>query len=93
LGYERQPTLIYQQMAFAAELAAISRVSVSMLAISRCWHAGSVNAGSIPHDLVVLTGPPQDGLVAALLAATAQNLRRMAKKLLSPRLNMQPVMS
>jgi hypothetical protein len=28
-----------------------------------------------------------------LLAATAQNLRRMAKKLLPPKLNMQPVMS
>jgi hypothetical protein len=28
-----------------------------------------------------------------LLAATAQNLRRMAKKLLPPNLNMQPVMS
>lgn len=51
---------------FPADLAAISRISARMLAISRCWRAGSVNAGSTPHDLVVLTKSPQDGLVDAL---------------------------
>jgi hypothetical protein len=53
-------------MVFAAELAAISRVSASMFATIRCWYAGSVDAGSVPHDLVVLTEAPQDGLVDAL---------------------------
>jgi hypothetical protein len=53
-------------MVFAAELAAISWVWASMLATSRCWHAGSVDAGPIPDDLVMLTEPPQDGLVDAL---------------------------
>lgn len=41
-------------MMFAAELAAISWVSASMLATSRCWHASDVDTGSVPHDLVML---------------------------------------
>jgi hypothetical protein len=53
-------------MVFAAELATISRVSASMLATERCWHASSVNAGSIPHDLVVLAEPTQDRLMDTL---------------------------
>jgi hypothetical protein len=41
-------------MVFAAELATIGWISASMLATRRRGHAGSVNASSIPHDLVVL---------------------------------------
>jgi hypothetical protein len=37
-----------------------------MLATERCWHASSVNAGSIPHDLVVLAEPTQDRLMDTL---------------------------
>ena len=33
LGYQRQPTLIYEQMVFAAEVATISRISARMDAI------------------------------------------------------------
>lgn len=35
LSYQRQPTLIYEQMVFAAELATIGRVSARMLAGGR----------------------------------------------------------
>jgi hypothetical protein len=53
-------------MVFAAELAAISGISASMLATERCRHACSVNAGSIPHDLIVLAEPTQDCLMHTL---------------------------
>jgi hypothetical protein len=49
--------LVNKDGVFAAELASISRVSASMLAAARRWQPGSVNAGSIPHDLVVLAEP------------------------------------
>ena len=65
-GYERQPTLIDEQMVFAAELATISRVSARMVATRRGRHTGSVNASSIPHDLVVLAQASQNCLVDAL---------------------------
>jgi hypothetical protein len=58
--------LIYEQMVFAAELATIGRISARMLATRRRRHAGSVNASSIPHDLVVLAQPSEDRLVDAL---------------------------
>lgn len=57
LGYQRQPTLIYEQMVFAAELATIRWVSARMLATGRSRHTGSVNASSIAHDLVVFAQP------------------------------------
>jgi hypothetical protein len=66
LGYKRQPPLIHQKMVFAAKLATVSWVSAGMLAASRRWHAGSVNAGTIPHDLVVLTEAPQNCLMDTL---------------------------
>jgi hypothetical protein len=66
LRYQRQPTLIYEQMVFAAELATIGRISARMLATRRRRHAGSVNASSIPHDLVVLAQPSKDCLVDSL---------------------------
>jgi hypothetical protein len=53
-------------MVFAAELATIGRVSARMLATRRSGHTGSVNASSIPHDLVVLTQLSEDCLVDAL---------------------------
>jgi hypothetical protein len=65
-GYQRQPTLIHEHMVFAAELATIGWISASMLATRRCWHAGSVNASSIPHDLVVLAQPSEHCLVDSL---------------------------
>jgi len=54
LRYQRQPTLINEQVVFAAELATIGRIPTRMLATCRRRHAGSVNASSIPHDLIVL---------------------------------------
>jgi len=66
LGYQRQPTLIYEQMVFAAELATIRWDSAGMLAAGRGRYTGSVNASSIPHDLVVLAQPSEDCFVDAL---------------------------
>jgi len=57
IGYQQQPTLIYEQMVFATELATISGISSRMLATRRGGHTGSVNASSIPHDLVVFAQP------------------------------------
>jgi len=66
LGYQGQPALIYEQVVFAAELATISRISARVLATRRGGYAGSVNASSIPHDLVVLAQPSKNCLVDAL---------------------------
>ena len=66
LGYDRQTTLIHEQMMFAAELATIGRVSTRMLAACRGRYAGSINASSIPRDLVVLSQSSQNSLVDAL---------------------------
>jgi len=65
LGDQRQPTLIYKQMVFAAELATIGWVSARMLATRRGRHIDNVHASSIPHDLVVLTQQSEDCLVDA----------------------------
>jgi hypothetical protein len=53
-------------MVFAAEFAAISWISARVLASSRCRYACSVNASSIPHDLVVLSEPSKNRLVDTL---------------------------
>jgi hypothetical protein len=53
-------------MMFAAELASVGRVSAGMLATRRGGHTGSVNASSIPHDLVVLAQLLEDCFVDAL---------------------------
>lgn len=53
-------------MVFAAEFTAIGWVSARVLASSRCWYARSVNASSIPHDLVVLSKPSKNRLVDTL---------------------------
>jgi hypothetical protein len=45
-------------MVFAAEFAAIGRVSTGVFAASRCWHASSVDAGPAPQDLVMLAEVP-----------------------------------
>jgi hypothetical protein len=66
LGYRRQPTLIHEQMMFAAEFATIGRVSARVIPTRRRGHTGSVNASSIPYDLVVLAQPSEHGLVDAL---------------------------
>jgi hypothetical protein len=58
--------LIHQQMVFPAEFAAISWVPASMLATSQCWHACSVDTGSVPHDLVMLAKAPQHRLMDTL---------------------------
>ena len=65
-GYQRQPALIYEQVVFAAELATVSGISARMLATCRGRYAGSVNASSIPHDLIMLSQPSEDCLVDAL---------------------------
>jgi hypothetical protein len=64
--YQWQPAFIYEQVVFAAELAAISGISARVLATRRGRYAGSVNASSIPHDLVVLAQPLKNCLVDAL---------------------------
>jgi hypothetical protein len=53
-------------MVFAAELATFGQASASMLGTDRCRHDSSVNADSIPDDLVVLTEPTQDRFVDTL---------------------------
>jgi hypothetical protein len=53
-------------MVFAAEFVPLSWVPTGMLATSRCWHAGSVDASSIPHDLVMLAKTPQHRLMDTL---------------------------
>jgi hypothetical protein len=53
-------------MVFAAEFTAIRWVSARVLAFSRCWYARSVNASSIPHDLVVLSEQSKNRLVDTL---------------------------
>ena len=65
-GYKGQPALIHQKMVFAAELATIGWVPASMFTASRRRHTGSVNAGSIPHDLVMLTKAPQNRFMDTL---------------------------
>lgn len=62
----REATLIDPQMVFAAEFAAIGQVLACLPASTRCRYACSVNASSIPHDLVVLTEPSTNRLVDAL---------------------------
>ena len=66
LSYQRQPTLIHEQMMFAAELATIGRISARMLPTCRGRYTGSVNASSIPHDLVMFAQPLEDRLMDAL---------------------------
>lgn len=61
-----QPALIYKHMVLAAELATIGRVSAGMLASEWRWHAGRINAGSIPDDLVMLAKPSQYCLMNTL---------------------------
>jgi hypothetical protein len=51
---------------FASEFAAIGGISACVLAAGRCRYARSVNASSIPHDLVVLSEPSQNRLVDTL---------------------------
>jgi hypothetical protein len=63
LSHQWKPTLIDQQMVFTSEFAAIGWVSACVLAPGRCRYACSVNASSIPHDLVVLSEPSKNRLV------------------------------
>jgi hypothetical protein len=53
-------------MVFASEFATIGWVSACVLAPGRCRYACSVNASSIPHDLVVLSEPSKNRLVDTL---------------------------
>ena len=53
-------------MMFASEFAAIRWVSACVLATGVCRYACSVNASSIPHDLVVLSEPSQNRLADTL---------------------------
>jgi len=66
LSHQWKPTLIDQQMVFASEFAAIGWVSAYVVAPGRCRYACSVNASSIPHDLVVLSEPSKSRLVDTL---------------------------
>ena len=66
LSHQWKPTLIDQQVVFASKFAAIGWVSACVLAPGRCRYACSVNASSIPHDLVVLSEPSQNRLVDTL---------------------------
>jgi hypothetical protein len=66
LGYQRQATLIDEDVALAAKLASISWVPAGMLTATRRRHAGGINARSIPRDLVALAQPAQYRLVNTL---------------------------
>jgi hypothetical protein len=66
LSHQWKPTLIDQQVVFASKFAAIGWVSACVLAPGRCRYACSVNASSIPHDLVVLSEPSKNRLVDTL---------------------------
>jgi pyruvate,water dikinase len=65
-------------VAFAAELATISRISARVLAARMAGYAGSVNASSIPHDLVVLAQPSKNCLVDALPNASFRRFLKPA---------------
>jgi hypothetical protein len=65
-SYKRQPALIHQKMVFATELATIGWVRAGMFTASRRRHTGSVNAGSIPYDPVMLTKAPQNHFMDTL---------------------------
>jgi hypothetical protein len=58
--------LIDQQMVFAAEFATITWIPAGLLATGRCRHACSVDAGSVPYDLVMLTKTLQHRLMDSL---------------------------
>lgn len=66
LSHQWRPTLIDQQIVFASEFAAIGWLSTCMLAAGRCRYACSVNASSIPHDLLVLSEPSKNRFVDTL---------------------------
>jgi hypothetical protein len=53
-------------MMFASEFAAIGWVLARVLVSGRCRYACSVNASSIPHNLVMLSKPSQNRLVDSL---------------------------
>jgi len=58
--------LIHQKMVFAAEFATMGWIPARMLAARPCWHASSVDAGSVPHDLVMLAKAPLNRLMDTL---------------------------
>lgn len=61
-----RPTLIHNDVMCTAEFAFISRVSASMLAPERRGYANSVNARSIPQDLVMFAEAVQDRFMNTL---------------------------
>jgi hypothetical protein len=46
-------------MMFAAKLAPFSWISASVVPTGPWWHASSIDAGSVPHELVMLAEVPQ----------------------------------
>jgi hypothetical protein len=62
----KKPPLLHQQMVSAAEFAPIGWFPTGMLAASRCWRAGSVDASPIQHDLAMLAKTPEHRLMDTL---------------------------
>lgn len=72
-------------MVFAAEYAAIGRVSACVLASTRCRYACSVNASSIPHNLVVLAEPSENRLVDPPAIELVAQIQSVAPRIRLPR--------
>ena len=65
-GHQWQPTLIDQNVMFAAELAAIGWISTSVLTTEWRRHAGNVDNRPPPNDLVGLSETPKYNLMKVL---------------------------
>lgn len=64
--HQRQSTLIDEQMVLATELAAVGRIGAGMLSAEGGWHAGRVDTGAFPLNLIVLPQVVRHGFVDAL---------------------------
>ena len=64
--HQRQSALIDEQMVFASDLAAVGGIGAGMLSAEGAWHAGRVDTGAFPLNLIELPQVVQHGLVDAL---------------------------
>jgi hypothetical protein len=66
LHHEWQSALINDEVVLAAKFAAVGGIAAGKRAAVGGWHAGRVDTGAFPMDLVVLAHSVQHGLVQAL---------------------------
>ena len=50
--HQRQSALVDEQMGLATELAALDGIGAGMLSAEGGWHAGRVDTGALPLNLV-----------------------------------------